>query len=230
VKEIRNLYSIHKIASPIVLPRSDAHEIIAQQDQALKVCEISTSSGPVKDNINCFNPERNHKCQILSRSVGSMEGDPTSDPVTEAPINNATDNDESSVNVNSLPRTESRCKEETSMGNDSQKADYVKKPPSLNDKSQEDVITSKSTRTKNNPSITNQEFFMVKEQLKIDSQSERSVSGESVNTNNVGELLTPIGTKGCSVNTPVISNININMNNSSSQQTSNPISLTITKT
>jgi hypothetical protein len=64
VKEIRNLYSVHKIASPIVLPRTDAHEIIPQQDRTLKVCEISTSLGPVKDNINCLNPDKNHECQI----------------------------------------------------------------------------------------------------------------------------------------------------------------------
>jgi hypothetical protein len=53
------------------------------------------------------------------------------------------------------------------------------------------------------------------------------VSGESVITNNVGELLTPIGVRGCSENTPVISNININTNNSSLQQISNPIPLTV---
>jgi len=52
VKEIRNLFSVHKIASPIVLPWNDAHEIIPRQDQTLKVCEISTSLGPVKDNIH----------------------------------------------------------------------------------------------------------------------------------------------------------------------------------
>jgi hypothetical protein len=93
-----------------------------------------------------------------------MEEDPTSGPTTEAPINNAIDIDESSVNVNSLSRTESRYDEETSVGNDSQKVNYTGKLPGLNDKFQEDVITHKSTRTKKNES----RFFMVKEQHKFD--------------------------------------------------------------
>jgi len=88
-----------------------------------------------------------------------MEGDPTSGPTTEAPINNVIDIDKSSLNVNSLSRSGSRYDEETSVGNDSQKVDYTGKLPGLNDKSQEDVITRKSTRTKKNPSIMNQDFL-----------------------------------------------------------------------
>lgn len=68
---------------------------------------------------------------------------------------------------------------------------------------------------------------MVKEQHKFDSQSERSVSGENVNINNVSEQLTPIGVKGYSENTPVISNIINNTNNSPLQHISSPTPLTV---
>ena len=45
------------------------------------------------------------------------------------------------------------------VNNDSQAADYIEKPLSSNNNSQEDVITRKSTRTKKNPSTMNQDFL-----------------------------------------------------------------------
>jgi hypothetical protein len=67
------------------------------------------------------------------------------------------DDGESSVNVNSLLKTETRCEGESSVG--LQEADYMGKIPGQIDKSQEDVITRKSTRTKKNPSVMNQDFL-----------------------------------------------------------------------
>jgi len=68
---------------------------------------------------------------------------------------------------------------------------------------------------------------MVKDKHKFNSQSERRDSGESASTNTACELLIPTGVRGCSENTPAISNINANLNNSSFQQINNPIPLTV---
>jgi len=68
---------------------------------------------------------------------------------------------------------------------------------------------------------------MVKDKHKFNSQSERIDSGESVSSNTVCELLIPTGVRGCSENTPAMSNINTNLNNSSFQQINSPIPLTV---
>ena len=68
---------------------------------------------------------------------------------------------------------------------------------------------------------------MVKDRHKFNSQSERRDSGESVSANTACELLIPTGVRGCSENTPAISNINANLNNSSFQQINSPIPLTV---
>jgi len=68
---------------------------------------------------------------------------------------------------------------------------------------------------------------MVKDKHKFNNQSERRDSGESVNINTACELLIPTGVRGCSENTPVVSNINSNLNNSSFQQINGPIPLTV---
>ena len=68
---------------------------------------------------------------------------------------------------------------------------------------------------------------MVKDKHKFDRQSERRDSGENVNINIACELLIQTGVRGCSENTPVVSNINTNTNNSSLQQINSPISLTV---
>jgi len=78
-------------------------------------------------------------------------------PEIKALINMANDDDESFVNVNSLLKTVTKCGGETSVG--PEEADYVGKIPGLNDKSQEDVIKRKSTRTKKNPAVMNQDFL-----------------------------------------------------------------------
>jgi hypothetical protein len=148
VKEIKNLHSAHRTASPIVLPWGDVN------DQTYKVCENSILSGTIKDNIDGINLEKNCDCQIRR---GSVKGDTAGDLVTKAPINMAYDDSENSVNVNSLLKTVMRCEGESSVG--LQEADYVGKIPGLKDKSQEDVITQKSTRTKKNPSVMNQDFL-----------------------------------------------------------------------
>jgi len=148
VKEIKTIYSAQRTASPIVLPWGDV------KDQTHKVCDISTLSDTIKDNIDCLNLEKNLEQQVTR---GSVEGDPAGGPVTKAPINMANDDDERSVNVNSLLKTVMRCEGETAVG--PQEADYVGKIPGLNDKYQEDVIKRKSTRTKKNPAVTNQDFL-----------------------------------------------------------------------
>ena len=148
VKEIKTIYSAHRTASPIVLSWGEV------KDQTHKVCDNSTSSDTIKDNIDCLNPVKNREQQVTR---GSVEGDPAGGPEAKAPINMANDDDESFVNVNSLLKTVMRCEGETPVG--PQEADYVGKIPGLNDKSQEDVIKRKSTRTKKNPAVMNQDFL-----------------------------------------------------------------------
>jgi len=68
---------------------------------------------------------------------------------------------------------------------------------------------------------------MVKKKHKFNSQSERRDRGESVNFNTTCELLIPTGVRGCSENTPEVSNINTNTNISSFQQINSPLPLTV---
>jgi len=172
VKEIKTIYSAHRTASPIVLSWGEV------KDQTHKVCDNSTSSDTIKDNIDCLNPEKNCEQQVTR---GSVEGDPAGGPEIKALINMANVDDESFVNVNSLLKTVMKCGGETSVG--PQEADYVGKIPGLNDESQEDVIKRKSTRTKKESSCYESRFFMVKDKQKFNSQSERRDNGESVSTN-----------------------------------------------
>jgi len=148
VKEIKNLYTVHRTASPIVPPRGDVNV------QTHIVCENSSLLGTIKDSIDCLNLEKNCDRQTIK---GSVEGDPAGGPVTKAPINMTNDDGESSVNVNSLLKTVTRCEGESSVG--LQEADYMGKIPGQNDKSQEDVTTRKSTRTKKTLSVMNQDFL-----------------------------------------------------------------------
>jgi phage tail tube protein FII len=106
------------------------------------------------DNIDCLSLEKNCDCQITRRNT---EEDTAGGLVNKAPINMANDDSESSVNVNSLLKTVRRCEGESSIG--LQKAEHAGKISGPKDISQEDVITRKSTRTKNNPSVLNQDFF-----------------------------------------------------------------------
>ena len=164
VKEIKNLHTVHRTASPIVSPRGDVNV------QTHIVCENSSVLGTIKDSIDCVNSEKNCDRQTIR---GSVEGDPVGGPVTKAPINMTNDDGESSVNVNSLLKTVMRCEGESSVGLQKadymgkipessvglQEADYMGKIPGQNDKPQEDVTTRKSTRTKKNPPVMNQDFL-----------------------------------------------------------------------
>jgi len=58
-------------SSPTVLPWGEA------KDQTHKICDNSTSSDTIKDNIDCLNPEKNCEQQVTR---GSDEGDPTGRP------------------------------------------------------------------------------------------------------------------------------------------------------
>jgi len=159
-KEIKNLYTVHRTASPIVSPRGDVNV------QTHIVCENSNLLGTIKDSIDCLNLEKNCDRQTIR---GSVEGDPAGGLVTKAPINMTKDDGESSVNDNSLLKTVTRCEGESSVGLQEadymgkipessvgpQEADYMEKIPGQNDKSQEEVTTRKSTRTKKNPSVMN---------------------------------------------------------------------------
>jgi len=77
--------------------------------------------------------------------------------VTKSPINMAKVDGESSIKDNSLLMTVKRCEKESSAG--LQEADYVGKFTDQNNKSQEDIVTRKSTRTKKNLSVMNQDFL-----------------------------------------------------------------------
>ena len=77
--------------------------------------------------------------------------------MTKSPINMAKDDGESSVKDNSLLMTVKRCEKELSAG--LQEADYVGKFTDQNDKSQEDIVTWETTRTKKNLSVMNQDFL-----------------------------------------------------------------------
>jgi len=74
------------------------------------------------------------------------------------------------------------------VNNDSQEVDYIEKPLSSNNNSQEDIITCKSTRKKEKSIYYESRFFMVKDNHKVIRQSERKAGGESVNNKIAGEL------------------------------------------
>jgi len=64
------------------------------------------------------------------------------------------------VSAETLSKTDVKCVRNTPVvNNDSQEVDYIEKPLSSNNNSQEDAITRKSTKTKKNPSTMNQDFL-----------------------------------------------------------------------